>query len=118
MDRVPQRIEYRAVVFRDRRVQLPDVRRRNFHELRESAVLIDSNNSQILANVRSSEAALVTMPAIDVHLRADKIPRLHRGDFFSDSFDHAAKLVTQRYRGLDAPLRTAVPSINVQICSA
>jgi len=50
--RVSQRIENRAVMFGNCRVQLPDIRRRNFHELRERAVLVDADNPQILANVR------------------------------------------------------------------
>src|SRR4029077_6472608 len=113
--RVPQGIQNRPIMFRNRRIQLPDVRRRNLHKLRERAILINPDNPQILADVRFAQPALVAMPAIDVHLRADKIPRLHRRDFFSNPLHHAAKFMPQRYRRFDASLRPPVPSINVQV---
>ena len=102
-------------MLRNRRVQLPDIRRRNFDELRERAILINTDNPQILADVRFAQPALVTVPATDVHLRADKISRPHRGNFVANPLHHAAKLVPQSHRRLDAPLRPSIPPINVQV---
>src|SRR6266576_2516528 len=55
------------------------------------------------------------MPAVDVHLRTDKITRLDRRDFVSHAFDVSTKLMSERQRRLDAPLRPTVPSVNMQV---
>ena len=80
-------------MFGNCRIQLPDIRRRNLHELREGPVLIDPDNAQVLADVRFAEPALVAMSAIDVHLRAHKIARLDRADLVAHALDRAAKLM-------------------------
>jgi hypothetical protein len=113
--RVAQRIENRAVTLGNRRIKFPDVRRGNLHEFRERAVLIDPDDPQILANVRLAQSALMAMAAVDVHLRADKIAGLDRGNFLAHALHVAAKLMSQRHRRLDPPLRPAIPAVDVQI---
>ena len=81
-------------MFRDRRVQPPDIRRRNVHKFRERPVLIDPNDAQVLANVRLPQPALVAMSAIHVHFCADKIPRHDRAHFIAHALDRAAELVS------------------------
>src|SRR6266568_701006 len=101
-----------------RRIELPDIRCRNFHELRERPVLIDSDDPQILADMPLAQPALLAMPAVHVHFRADEVPRLDRRDLVSPALHSAAKLMSQRHRRLDASLRPAVPTVNVQIRAA
>src|ERR1700756_2462610 len=105
MHRVAQGIEYCAVAFGNRRVQLDNIGRGNLNELRERSVLVDSNDFYIRANVRFAHAALMAMPAIDVHLRADEVSGFYGVHFGADSLYHPAKFVSQRYRWLDSSLR-------------
>src|SRR5712691_10175039 len=65
-----------------------------------------------------AQPALLAMPAVHVHFRADEIPRLDRRDLVSHALDSAAKLVSQRHRRLDTSLRPAVPTVYVQIRAA
>src|SRR5215471_21034264 len=58
------------------------------------------------------------MPAVHMHFRADEIAGLERFDFAADGFDDAAEFMPERYRRLDARLRPAVPSVNVQVRAA
>src|SRR6185312_5376238 len=111
VDGVPERIENGTVMFGDTGIQFDDVGRRNFHKLRECAILIDPDDPQVLANVRLAHTALMAMPTVDVHFRADEVAHAHGGYFISDAVNHATKLVPQGDRWLDAPLRPAVPSI-------
>src|SRR5208282_5222955 len=91
--------------------------RGNFHEFREGPIQIDSDNLQVLADVRLSEAALLAMPAIQVHLRADKVAGPHGRYLFAGLLHNPAKLVAKRDGRLDAPLRPAVPPIDMQVRS-
>src|SRR5712672_273580 len=118
MHRVSQWVQDCPVMFRNRGVQLPNVRFRNFHELRERAILVNPDNPQILADMRFAQPALVTVAAVDVHLCANKIPRLHGRHFFAGSLHNSAKFVPQRYRRLDSPLRPPVPPVYMQISPA
>src|SRR6202007_2250353 len=100
---VSQRIENCRIMFGNRRVQLPDIRRGNSHEFSKRAVKIDPDNFQVLANVRLAEAALVAVSAIQMHLRADEISGLNRRDFLAGTFYNSAKFMPKRNRRLDAP---------------
>jgi len=99
-------------------VELPDIWGGNFHELRECAVLIDADDAQVLADVRFAQPALVAVAAIHVHFGADEIALLDCGYFVADALDDAAEFVAQGQGRLDAPLRPAVPAVNVQVGSA
>src|SRR5438874_10210383 len=114
MHGVSQRIENGSIVLGNARIQLDDVRPRDLYEIRERTVLIDPDDTQVLADVRLSQPALAAMPAVDVHLCTDKIPWLDRRDFIAHALDVAAKFVSQRQRRLDASLRPVVPPVNVQ----
>src|SRR6267378_585153 len=65
--------------------------------------------------MRFAQPALMAMSAVDVHLRADKVSRLHRRHFVAGPLYNTAKFVSQCHWRLDSPLRPPVPSINVQI---
>ena len=89
-----------------------------FHEFRKGAVEIDAYDSEILADVRLTETALLAVPAIQVHLRADEIAGLDGGNFFADALYNAAKFMTEGHGRLDATLRPAIPTVDVQVRAA
>ena len=102
-------------MFGNLRIQFPDIRRRNLDKFSERPVLINPDNPQVLANVRLPQPALTTMSAIHVHFRAYKIAWLDRAHLIAHALDGAAEFMPQRHRRLDAPLRPAVPPVNVQV---
>src|SRR5580700_8833322 len=118
MHSISQGVENGPVVFRNRRIQLPDIRSRYFHKLGKRPILIDPDNPQILANVRFALPALVAMTTIDVHLRAHEVSGDYRRDLFPHALHDAAKLMPQGQRRLDPSLRPPVPSGDMQIRSA
>ena len=93
MHRISQRIKNCRIPLRNRCIQLDNIRSRNFHKFRERAILIDSDNFHIGTNVRFAYPALVAMPAIHMHFRADKIPGLHDVHFAANTFHHSAKFM-------------------------
>jgi len=76
----------------NRCIQLPDIRRRNLHKLRERPVLINPDNAQVLANVGFAHSALVAMPTIDVHFRADKTAWFDGAHVVAHALDVARKI--------------------------
>jgi len=87
VDGISQRIENGPIVLRNRRVELPDIRRWYLHEFRERPILIDTDNAQVLADMRLAQPALVAMPAVDVHFRADEIALLDGARLVSHALD-------------------------------
>src|SRR2546430_8472578 len=83
----------------NRRIQPPYIRRRNLHKFRERPILINPDDAQVLANVRLSQPALMAVPAIHVHFRADEISRHDRAHLVAYALDRAAKFVRFRQRG-------------------
>src|SRR5262249_50062294 len=67
---VPQRIQDRTVALWNAGIQLDDVGSGNLHTLREGPILIDADDSQVLADMRFTETALMAVAAIYMHLGA------------------------------------------------
>src|SRR5215472_1164452 len=93
MHGVAQGIEHAGVVWGNRRIDLPDVRFRDLHELGEGAVRIHSDDPYVLADVGLAGAALVALAAGDVHLRGDKVAFLHGGHLLAPKNNVTAEFV-------------------------
>ena len=104
MNGVAQGVEDGGVVHRNRRVDLPDVRFRDFDELGKAAVHVDADDAHVLADVALAGAALEAAPAGDVHFRRDELARPRRRDLGAHALYHAAELVTEDQRRVDAAL--------------
>ena len=115
---VAQRVHDRRVVLRDGRVDLPDIPRRNAHELGEASVLVDADHFYELANVRLSNAARQATAAIHVHFRAHKFAFADSLHVRADFFHRAAEFMTEGERRVQARSRPAVPMIDVHVRSA
>src|SRR6266702_2830370 len=118
MDGIAERIKDGSVLLRNGRIQLPNIRLRNYHVLRERSVRIHTDNLYVLADVGFAGAALQTLAAGHVHRRGNEVPLLYAGDFISASNHFAAELVPRNQRRMDASLRPAVPFIDMQISAA
>ena len=115
MDRVPQRIEYRGIVFGDGRVNFPDIAYGDTHEFGETAVGIDADDFHVLAEVGLSHAAGAATSAIHVHFGANEIARLDRGDLGSNFVHGAAEFMPECHRRVNPRSGPAIPAVNVQV---
>src|SRR5438477_3645208 len=115
---VTQGIENRRVFLRDAGIQLPDIGFGDHHVLGESAVGIDADDFYVLADVGFAGAALQAFTAGDVHLGGNEIAFLHAGDFVAVGNHFAAELVAGDQRRMNAPLRPAIPFVDVEVGAA
>ena len=99
-------------------VNLPDIRSGDANEFGETAVAVNADDLQILADVRLAHGALAAVAATDVHFRADEFAGLHARDIGADPLNRAAEFVAKGHRRMDARSRPAVPSVNVQVRAA
>ena len=115
---VAERIENRGVMFRNGRINFPDVADGNDDEFGEAAVRVNADDFHVLANMRLAHAAGAAMTAIHVHFGADEIAGLHGGDLRADFFHVAAEFVAERHRRMDARSGPAIPAVDVQVGAA
>ena len=112
---IPQRIQQRGVLGRNRRRQLPDVALGNDGVARERPVRIHAQNPHVLADVRLADAALHALAAGHVHLRRNQVALFHRSHAATHSGHSARELVARNQRRMDAPLRPWVPVEDMQV---
>src|SRR5216683_7057712 len=118
MDGIAERIKDGSVLLRNGRIQLPNIRLRNYHVLRERSVRIHTDDLYVLADVGFAGAALQALAAGHVHLGRNEVTFFHASDFISASNYFTAELVPRNQRRTDASLRPAVPFIDMQISAA
>src|SRR6266851_8347312 len=118
MDSIAERIKNGSVLLRNGRIQLPNIRLRNYHVLRKCSVRIHTDDLYVLADVGFAGAALQALAAGHVHLRGNEVTLLHAGDFISAINHFATELVPRNQRRMDASLSPAVPFIDMQIGAA
>src|SRR5260370_11800296 len=118
MDSIAERIKNGSVLLRNGRIQLTNIRPRNYHVLRKCSVRIHTDDLYVLADVGFAGAALQALAAGHVHLRGNEVTLLHAGDFISAINHFATELMPRNQRRMDASLSPAVPFIDMQIGAA
>jgi len=113
--RIPQRIQQRRIIYRNGRVDLPDVRLRYAHVFRERAWSIHPKDGHVLTDMRFADPALEALAARHMHLCGDEVAFLHRSDVPAHLRHVSAKLMPRHQRRLDAVLRPVVPLVDVQV---
>src|SRR5579885_2475204 len=93
VNRIPQWIQNRCILLRNRRIQLPDVRFRNHDELSESAIRIDTDDFYVLANVGLAGTALEALATGHMHLSGNEVTFFDTGDLVSKRNNFSAKFV-------------------------
>jgi hypothetical protein len=116
--RIAERIEQRAEVARYRRIELPDIARRNLHKVRKRAVRIHTQDLHELADMGLPAAALQAMSAGHMHLRRDKITDANTLHTLAHRRNRPAKLMPGNIWRFDPRLRPLVPMKDVQVRSA
>ena len=118
VNRVAERVHNGSVMLGNSGIDFPDIAHGNADEFGETAVRVDAEDFDILADVRLAHAAWAAMAAIDMHFRADEISRFDGGDFVADFLHDAAEFVAEGERRLDAGSGPTIPAVNVKIGAA
>src|SRR5208282_2002118 len=99
-------------------IEVPDIRFGDDHVLGKSSVGVNADNFHVLADVSFTGAALQALAASYVHFGRYEIAFLDAGDFIAERDHLAAEFVSRNERRMNAPLRPAVPFIDVEIGAA
>ncbi len=99
-------------------IELPDVGFGNDNIVGKSAIAIDADDLDVLADVTLAGAALQALAAGDMHLRRDEVALFYAGNLAANGGDMTAELVAGNQRRRNASLRPGIPVVDVQIGTA
>src|SRR5450631_379214 len=115
---IAQRIENGSVLLRSRRIEFPDIRLGDNDVLGKSSVGVDADDFHVLADMSFAGAALQTLAAGHVHFGGYEIAFLDAGYLIAERGHLAAEFVSGDQWRMNAPLRPAIPFIDVEIGAA
>jgi len=103
---------------RDGGRELPDVGLWNDGVACESAIGIDAEDADVLADVGLAGAALQALAAGHVHFGADQVAFLDGGDAGAGAGHNASEFVAGNERRMDAAFGPGIPVVDVKVGSA